>query len=101
LSPEGARERFVSYVCYMPVADVTQEELRKKRGAFEMRLGTTHWPNAVMVRPNEVRIRSEEDRIEKRDGTEDPWNRNRPVTEPVLSERAYKLTGIPYIKEEA
>jgi hypothetical protein len=33
-----------------------------------------------------------------RDGEPDPHNRDRPVKEPVLSERAFKLTGIPYIR---
>jgi hypothetical protein len=28
----------------------------------------------------------------------DPVNRMRPVREPVLGERAFRLTGIPYIK---
>jgi len=52
------------------------------------RLGTTHWPNAQHVGTN----------VAKRDGVPCPYNRTRPSVEPVLSERAFKLTGIPYIK---
>lgn len=37
----------------------------------------------------------------KRDGELDPHNRTKPVKPPHLSERAYKLTGIPYIEAEA
>lgn len=36
-----------------------------------------------------------------RNGELDPHNRTEPVKKPVLSERVYKLTGIPYIKAEA
>lgn len=34
----------------------------------------------------------------KRGGKLDPHNRFEPIEKPVLSERAFKLTGIPYIK---
>jgi hypothetical protein len=37
----------------------------------------------------------------KRQGELDPHNRTAPVNPPKLSERVYKLTGIPYIKAEA
>jgi len=36
--------------------------------------------------------------VAKRNGEIDPHNRDAPVKAPVLSERAFKLTGIPYIK---
>lgn len=52
------------------------------------RLGTTHWPNARHVGTNKA----------TRDGAPDAIVRDRPLNEPVLSERGYKLTGIPYIK---
>lgn len=51
------------------------------------RLGTTHWPNARHLGTN----------IAKRDGAECPHNRSRPSVEPQLTERGFKLTGIPYI----
>ncbi|KAL1614334.1 hypothetical protein SLS54_009828 [Diplodia seriata] len=88
---EKARPRFAVYTCYMPVAEATQEDLRRKRGAFEKRVGTTHWPNAKHVGSN----------VAKRDGEDDPHNRFRPVDEPVLDERTFRLTGIPYIQETA
>lgn len=51
-------------------------------------LGTTHWPNARHVGTNKA----------TRNGAPDTIVRDRPLNEPVLSERGYKLTGIPYIK---
>lgn len=33
-----------------------------------------------------------------RDGKPDFIKRDRPINDPVLSERAFKLTGIPYIR---
>jgi hypothetical protein len=51
-------------------------------------MSTTHWPNAVQ----EVTLPI------LRDGVEDPLNYQIPKSgKPHLSERAYKLTGIPYI----
>lgn len=75
----------------MPVADATQEDLGRKKEAYENWLGTTHWPNAKHTGSN----------VAKRDGVECPYNRFKPVVEPVLGERAFKLTGIPYLKSQA
>jgi hypothetical protein len=36
-----------------------------------------------------------------RNGEPDPHNRTEPVKKPVLSERVYKLTGIPYLEAKA
>ncbi|KAJ5761642.1 hypothetical protein N7533_003681 [Penicillium manginii] len=88
LSPKNNQPRFAIYTCFMPVADATQDDLLRKKDAFDRRVGTTHWPNAKHTGSN----------VAQRDGKEDPHNRDRPVNEPVLSERAFKLTGIPYIK---
>ncbi|KXJ86473.1 hypothetical protein Micbo1qcDRAFT_126324 [Microdochium bolleyi] len=82
------QDRLAIYTCYMPVADVSQEDLLRKKDAFEKRLGTTHWPNARHVGTNTA----------KRNGGDDIVTRDRPLNEPVLSERGFKLTGIPYIK---
>ncbi|KAH8685360.1 hypothetical protein BGZ60DRAFT_476597 [Tricladium varicosporioides] len=87
LSSTTKQPRFCIYTCYMPVADVTQEDLIRKKKAFEDYVGTTHWPNALHVGSN----------VAKRNGEIDPYNRDRPTKEPVLSERAMKLTGGPYI----
>ncbi|KAL2785527.1 hypothetical protein BJX66DRAFT_343035 [Aspergillus keveii] len=89
LPPAGKQDRLAIYTCYMPVAEASQEDLVRKKGAFEKRLGTTHWPNAVHVAGSNVATRN---------GEPCPKSRDRPVQEPVLNERAYKLTGIPYIK---
>lgn len=59
---------------------------------LEERLGTTHWPNARHVAGSNIAMR---------DGKPDVCNRERPVEEPVLSERVFKLTGIPYIHVRA
>ncbi|KAL3419177.1 phytanoyl-CoA dioxygenase [Phlyctema vagabunda] len=82
------QDRMAIYTCFMPVSEATQEDLIRKKRAFEERLGTTHWPNARHLGTN----------IAKRDGSDCPHNRSRPSVEPVLTERAFKLTGIPYIK---
>lgn len=91
LSPTGENARFCVYTCYMPVADASQEDLLRKQKAFEGWFGTTHWPNCQVMGSNKA----------KRDGELCPHNRFEPVRKPVLSERAYKLTGIPYIKASA
>jgi hypothetical protein len=93
---------FAAYVCCIPVCAVSQENLKSKREAFEQRKGTTHWPDARVVRRNETRIKSLDDRLGIKSGEGgvlDPVNRMRSVREPVLGERAFRLTGIPYIKQ--
>ncbi|KAL3471068.1 hypothetical protein BJX99DRAFT_250697 [Aspergillus californicus] len=91
LSPKGSTPRFCIYTCYMPVAEASQDDLQRKKKAFESWLGTTHWPNARHTGSNNA----------KRDGEECPYNRFKPVQEPVLGERAFRLTGIPYLKTES
>lgn len=88
LSSKTEQPRFAVYTCYMPVADATQEDLLRKKDAYERWVGTTHWPNARHTGSN----------VAKRDGEDDPHNRFEPVVKPVMDERAFKLTGIPYIK---
>ncbi|KAI1334558.1 hypothetical protein F5Y15DRAFT_401343 [Xylariaceae sp. FL0016] len=90
--PTTKQDRFAVYTCFMPVKDATQEQLVRKREAFEKRLGTTHWPNAQFVAPTNVAMR---------DGKPCPKARERPIEEPVLSDRVFKLTGIPYIKAQS
>ena len=85
------RDRMCIYTCYMPVEEASQEDLVRKKGAWDRRVGTTHWPNAKFVGSN-VAVRGED-----LNGVV----RLRPVEEPVLSERVFKLTGIPYIKSTA
>ncbi|KAF4551084.1 Hypothetical protein D9617_14g075400 [Elsinoe fawcettii] len=89
VSPTGEQARFAVYTCFMPVADATIEDLKKKKEAFERRVGTTHWPNARHTGSN----------VAMRDGKPDPHNRDRPRKEPELSDRALRLTGIPYLEE--
>ena len=91
LSSETEQPRFAVYTCFMPVADATQEDLIRKKAAFEGWLGTTHWPNAKHTGSNTA----------KRDGVDDPHNRFEPVGKPEMDERRYRLTGIPYIKAAA
>ncbi|RMY72401.1 hypothetical protein D0863_04514 [Hortaea werneckii] len=66
----------------------SQDDLVRKRDAFERWVGTIHWPNARHTGSN----------VGKRDGEDDPHNRFEPVNKPSLEQRAFKLTGIPYIK---
>jgi hypothetical protein len=72
----------------MPVASATQEDLVKKKSAFERWVGTTHWPNAKHTGSN----------VAKRDREDNPHNRFEPINKPVMDERTFKLTGIPYIR---
>lgn len=88
LSSKTSQPRFAVYTCYMPVADATQEDLIRKKDAFERWVGTTHWPNAKHTGSN----------VAKREGEDDPHNRFEPVNKPMMDERTFKLTGIPYIK---
>ncbi|KAJ5681352.1 uncharacterized protein N7477_001292 [Penicillium maclennaniae] len=90
LSPKKTRPQLAVYTCFMPVADASQDDLLRKKDAFDRRVGTTHWPNAKHTGSN----------VAQRDGKDDPHNRNKPVNDPDLSERAFKLTGIPYIKHK-
>ncbi|KAL3445281.1 hypothetical protein BJX65DRAFT_309995 [Aspergillus insuetus] len=91
VSCEGDSPRLCVYTCYMPVADVTQEELKRKQVAFETTRMTTHWPNALHLVSLPV----------LRNGEPDPYNRPCPRQAVELTERGFKLTGIPYIKQEA
>ncbi|KAH4215826.1 hypothetical protein HBI70_236410 [Parastagonospora nodorum] len=88
LSPKTNQPRFAVYTCYIPVAHATQDDLVRKKDAYERWVGTTHWPNARHTGSN----------VAKRDGEDDPHNRHEPVNKPVMDERTFKLTGIPYIK---
>ncbi|EUC43021.1 hypothetical protein COCMIDRAFT_102016 [Bipolaris oryzae ATCC 44560] len=88
LASKTHQPRFAIYTCYMPVADASQEDLIRKKDAYERWVGTTHWPNAMHTGSN----------VATRDGVEDPHNRFEPVNKPVMNERTFKLTGIPYIK---
>ncbi|KAJ5536247.1 hypothetical protein N7513_009433 [Penicillium frequentans] len=89
LSPTGDQARFCIYTCYMPVSFATQEDLQRKKDAFETWRLTSHWPNAKDFGPL----------VAKRDEEDCPHNRSKPINEPILSERAFKLTGIPYIQD--
>ncbi|KZL78253.1 phytanoyl-CoA dioxygenase [Colletotrichum tofieldiae] len=88
LSPEGESPRFCAYTCYMPAAEATQEDLIRKKGAFDTLQSTTHWPNAMHVGGIPV----------LRDGEPCPYNTGKPRQVPELTERGFQLTGIPYIQ---
>lgn len=87
----GKQDRLAVYTCYMPVADASQDDLVKKKGAWEKKLGTTHWPNAQYVGTNKA----------MRNGKPDSIQRELPLNMPELNERTFRLTGIPYITNEA
>jgi hypothetical protein len=71
----------------MPAADATQEDLIRKKGAFENLQSTTHWPNAMHVGGIPI----------LRDGKPCPYNTGKPREAPKLTNRGFQLTGIPYI----
>ncbi|KAK4051417.1 hypothetical protein OIV83_002901 [Microbotryomycetes sp. JL201] len=94
VSPEGSSPRFVVYTCYMPASVATQEELLRKKEMFENSEGHSHWPMGLQPFKKEIVT-------PMRNGEPDPLNKWAPRQKPTLSERAYKLTGIPYIKSVA
>ncbi|GAA5987453.1 hypothetical protein JCM10908_001958 [Rhodotorula pacifica] len=91
--PRGDQNRFVVYTSYAPVSTATKEDLLQKKWLFENTKGHSHWAQGfqpfveAFVGP-------------KRNGQPDPINTWKPRKPPVLSERAFKLTGIPYINEK-
>ncbi|KAJ9093167.1 hypothetical protein QFC21_006483 [Naganishia friedmannii] len=91
VSPKGENSRFVIYTCYAPVSTATQEELQLKKWLFENTKGHSHWPQALQPFVEEFVT-------PMRNGEPCPYNQWKPRSPPVLSERGYKLTGIPYIK---
>ncbi|KAL4876424.1 hypothetical protein BJY04DRAFT_210592 [Aspergillus karnatakaensis] len=91
VSSETSQPRFAVYTCYMPVEDATEEQLLTKKKAFEETRMTTHWPNAMHIVDLPV----------LRNGEPDPHNRKSPRQPVELSERGFRLTGIPYIKQTA
>ena len=42
VAPSGTQDRLAVYTCYMPVADASQEDLRKKKDAFDSMLFFYH-----------------------------------------------------------
>lgn len=93
-APKGDTVRFVVYTCMAPVATATQEELAQKKWLFENTKGHSHWPQGfqpfveAFIAP-------------RRNGELDPLNTWTPRQRPVLSERAFRLTGIPYLNSAA
>lgn len=88
VAASGQQDRLAVYTCYMPVADATQQDLVRKKYAWDRKVGTTHWPNVQFLGTNKA----------MRGGKPDSVQRYRPLNEPVLGERAFKLTGIPYLQ---
>ncbi|KAH7046740.1 hypothetical protein B0J12DRAFT_756772 [Macrophomina phaseolina] len=88
LSPKGGRPRFCVYTCYMPVAEASQEDLARKKNAFQETKSTTHWPNAMHVGGVPI----------KRGGEPCPYNTGKPRQPVKLTEKGFKLTGILYIQ---
>ncbi|RAO67801.1 uncharacterized protein BHQ10_003813 [Talaromyces amestolkiae] len=91
VSSRSQQPRFAVYTCYMPVSDATEEELLRKKKAFDESIMTTHWPNAMHLVDLPV----------LRNGEPDPYNRSKPRKPVDLTERGFKLTGIPYLKQAA
>ncbi|KAL1895716.1 hypothetical protein Sste5346_005188 [Sporothrix stenoceras] len=88
LSPTGTTPRFCGYACYMPAAEASQQDLLRKKMAFETTQCTTHFPNAIHVGGVPI----------LRDGKPCPYNTAKPRQMPQLNEIGMKLTGIPYIQ---
>ncbi|KAL5341452.1 phytanoyl-CoA dioxygenase [Aspergillus crustosus] len=77
--------RTVLYAAYAPARFATEEQLALKKAVFERFEGTTHWPHDnIRPRPNEAYLA---------DGSLDPKNRDRPLTEPEYTDKLLKLAG--------
>jgi hypothetical protein len=80
------------YTCYAPANTATQEDLLKKKAAFDAGIGSSHWPQCLQsVKWTAMRP----------DGTPCPANRDGPFKRPQLNEKEFKLTGIPFISASA
>jgi hypothetical protein len=87
LVPKGNTPRLAYYTCYGPVTDATPQQLVDKKRALDTTTGTTHWPNALHVGGL----------FPERDGKRCEHDTGKPRKEVELTERGWKLTGIPYI----
>ncbi|KAI5477301.1 hypothetical protein MNV49_006522 [Pseudohyphozyma bogoriensis] len=92
VAPKGDQIRMATYTCFAPVSTATKEDLVRKKEAFESAIGSSHWPQCLQTfsRPPM-----------RDDGTLCPGIPGKTPGPPVLNERAYKLTGIPYIATAA
>lgn len=88
-APKGEHTRMAIYTCFAPVSTASVEDLQHKRAAFEVGRGTSHWPQALIT---------DDRKAMREDGTVCPADRVGPKNRPVLDERGYKLTGIPYLQ---
>ena len=71
----------------LPASQATEEELERKRIAFDDLRCTTHWPLAAKVH----------DKLAERDGARDPLDKGVPRQKPVLDDAGLKLAGVkPY-----
>ncbi|KAK4054337.1 hypothetical protein OIO90_003570 [Microbotryomycetes sp. JL221] len=115
VSPSAGNPRMVVYTCYAPVSTASEEDLLRKKQAFEELHGHSHWPQGVTASKRDIALTAKLTKFScsglqpfikefvgpKRNGEPDPLNTWKPRKPPVLSERAFKLTGIPYIKSSA
>jgi hypothetical protein len=92
VAPKGDHVRMAVYTCYAPATTATQEDLIKKKEAFDAGIGSSHWPQC---------LQSVKWTATRPDGTVCPANRDGPKERPKLNEREFKLTGIPYIRASA
>ena len=67
--------------------DATPQQLVDKKRALDTTTGTTHWPNALHVGGL----------FPERDGKRCEHDTGKPRKEVELTERGWKLTGIPYM----
>ncbi|EJU04012.1 hypothetical protein DACRYDRAFT_105083 [Dacryopinax primogenitus] len=79
--PKKQNKRFAIYICYKPMAFMTEEQKERKIEAFNRGYCTTHDPCDFLVKSNQ----------------EAEWNVNFPYAKPVINEQGQKAIGlIPY-----
>jgi hypothetical protein len=84
---ESEQIRSVLYVCMMPRALASPEDLALKKDIFEKYEATTHWPHCNIWRQGKA----------QKDGKRDPLERDEPLEKPVVTDQILHLAGIqPY-----
>jgi len=80
-APTKENKRFAIYICYKPIAFLTEEQRQIKVEAFNRGYCTTHDPCDFIIK----------------DHQEAEWNKNFPYGKPVVNEQGQKAVGlIPY-----
>ncbi|EGP90512.1 unnamed protein product [Zymoseptoria tritici ST99CH_1A5] len=91
-TPTQSQTRFAAYVCYCPRSRMSDEDLKTKSEIFDLRKGTTHWPNKNIVPADRPGYHYAKPR--RPDDSLDSANRERPFNEPHVTPSVLSLVGV-------